>query len=40
MKRQNIIIDTWVGNSKVYIKDQHSRIHVIKDQDDLDQYNQ
>ena len=40
MKRQNLIIDTWVGNSKVYIKDRHSRIHVIKDQDDLDQYSQ
>ena len=40
MKRQNLIIDTWVGNSKVYIKDRHSRIHVIKDQDDLDHYSQ
>ena len=40
MKRQNLIIDTWVGNSKIYIKDRHSRIHVIKDQDDLDQYSQ
>ena len=39
MKRQNFIIDTWVGNSKVYIKDRHSRVHVIKDQDDLGQYN-
>ena len=30
IERQNLIIDTWVCNSKVYIKDRLSRIRVIK----------
>ena len=37
-KHQNKIIDTWVINSKVMIKDRRNRIHNVKCQDDLDMF--
>ena len=38
LKHQNKIIDTWVINSKVMIKDRRNRIHNVKCQDDLDMF--
>ena len=38
LKHKNKIIDTWVINSKVMIKDRQNRIHNVKYQDDLDMF--
>ena len=37
-KRQKEIADTWVSNSKVHIKDNHSRIYQIRSLEELDSH--